>query len=245
MTMSNVLAPEHIRISEFAFNDNEYVIKDYLGAYDEVREGPQAFLVQVTNPHGRIKPHYHEVDQYQVVVGGSGRIGQHALAPGAIHYTDGYTPYGPIFGAEDGIDFFTLRVDSVTGSQYMPESRDKKTVRNGYSFECQADMSLPSESGCRLLAETPNGAQAHELRAAPGEQLPSPRSEALRQPGYYVVLVGELALDGESLAPRGVVFHKGGAPYVQALAGTDGAVVVHLSFPHSHERPTRDMRLQR
>src|SRR5215207_4440094 len=56
---------------------------------------PRVFLTR-RPPGDVIAPHFHEIAQYQVVVEGKGRIGKHALEPLTVHYTDAYTPYGPI-----------------------------------------------------------------------------------------------------------------------------------------------------
>ena len=69
---------------------------------------PMAFLVE--KGAGAVVPsHFHQADQYQVVVLGSGRVGVHDVAGMAVHYTDAYSAYGPIVAADEGIAWFTLR----------------------------------------------------------------------------------------------------------------------------------------
>src|SRR5690349_16909151 len=41
-------------------------------------------------------PHFHINDQFQVVVGGQGKLGRHALTPYCVHFSRAYTPYGPL-----------------------------------------------------------------------------------------------------------------------------------------------------
>jgi hypothetical protein len=60
-----------------------------------------------------IKPHFHSVDQYQVVVRGVARSGKHPMCSGDFHYADAYTSYGPIVAGEGGLAFFTLRPSGV------------------------------------------------------------------------------------------------------------------------------------
>src|SRR5215813_9925623 len=51
---------------------------------------------------GRLsRPHFHENDQFQVVVGGKGKLGRHELAPYTVHFSRAYTPYGPLSSAAD------------------------------------------------------------------------------------------------------------------------------------------------
>src|SRR5690606_27722696 len=45
---------------------------------------PQAFLVENT-PHRVLRTHYHDVDQFQVIVQGDGTLGRHAVRPYSVH----------------------------------------------------------------------------------------------------------------------------------------------------------------
>src|SRR5262252_6664361 len=40
--------------------------------------------------------HFHNVDQFQVVVEGKGTLGKHEISPYSVHFTRAYTPYGPL-----------------------------------------------------------------------------------------------------------------------------------------------------
>src|SRR5215470_17255062 len=83
--------------------------RNYLGAAGTIANGPQAFLVERPYANARIEPHFHDVDQFQVVVAGDGRMGKKPVAPVTFQYADAYTPYGPIVANGHGISFFTLR----------------------------------------------------------------------------------------------------------------------------------------
>src|SRR6266404_5097233 len=82
-------------------------VSTFFGHNEELREGPQAVRVDITN--GTVPPHFHIVDQFQIIVGGHGTVGKHPVDPGTIHYTDGYTPYGPI---STGVSYFVLRAQA-------------------------------------------------------------------------------------------------------------------------------------
>ena len=56
--------------------------------------GPMAYLVEQA-AGAVVAPHYHQVDQFQLFVGGSGRIGTHALEGVTVHYAGAHSPYGP------------------------------------------------------------------------------------------------------------------------------------------------------
>ena len=59
--------------------------------------------------HTIIPSHFHAVNQFQVVVEGQGTLGKRAVHPWTVHYTNGFTGYGPLCAAAAGMAFFTLR----------------------------------------------------------------------------------------------------------------------------------------
>ncbi len=75
------------------FNGSQYARTDYLGHDKSGRDTPQALLVEQM-PDSLIPPHFHGIDQYQVVVKGHGTLGKHELSPVCVHFTKGYTGYG-------------------------------------------------------------------------------------------------------------------------------------------------------
>ena len=84
---------------------------------------PMAFLVEKW-PSAVTRPHFHQADQFQVVVAGRGMLGDHDFSDGAVHYTDAYSAYGPIVAEKPGIWWFTLRNRWDPGARYMPAERE-------------------------------------------------------------------------------------------------------------------------
>eukprot|EP01041_Mallomonas_annulata_P024901 gene24901-45814_t len=99
------------------------LFNDFLGQGHQVLPGPQAYLVNQVDARSEIYPHFHDVDQFQIFVGGSGRIGTHPLAPIVAHYVDAYAPYGPIVSEDHGVSYFALRLAAASGGWRMPENR--------------------------------------------------------------------------------------------------------------------------
>jgi hypothetical protein len=90
----------------------------------ELRE-PQAFLVE-QSAGAIVHPHFHFVDQFQIVVDGHGKLGKHDVHPVTVHFAARHTGYGPIMPAENGLKYFTLRASAdETGAQYLPANRHK------------------------------------------------------------------------------------------------------------------------
>lgn len=66
-------------------NETETWRSDYT---ERAAHVPQLLLVEQPIPGSKILSHFHGVDQFQVVVGGSGKLGQHAVGPISLHYTN-------------------------------------------------------------------------------------------------------------------------------------------------------------
>src|ERR1700761_3918291 len=62
---------------------------------EQVADEPQAFLVDM-DVNSIIVPHFHQTNQFQVMVAGHGTLGRNAAPLIALHYVDHHTAYGPI-----------------------------------------------------------------------------------------------------------------------------------------------------
>ena len=100
-------------------NGRDYTLAEYIGAApvrghyvagNETNDNglPQGFLVH--QPPNAVTPaHFHEPNQFQVFVDGTGRMGAHPASPLTVQYANGHTPYGPIVAGDQGVKYFTLR----------------------------------------------------------------------------------------------------------------------------------------
>jgi len=226
-----VVSSERTRPAPVSYRGLDYEITDYLGGHGYTGDvadasAPQAYIVHLRTPGGIIEPHYHDVDQFQVVVRGDGRIGRHELRVGSVHYVDRHTTYGPIVAGDGGIAYFTLRPSIAAGRYDMPESRRRKTVRSGAAFTVHADTA--PASGLHVLAETARGARAVVARLPAGAAVPEPVDGGA---AYDLVLAGEVHSGGSVLPADSCVFRRAGEDAFTGRAGPDGATLLHLAFP--------------
>jgi hypothetical protein len=74
------------------------------------RNGEGQWVHLLTVPAGYTsEAHFHEADQFQVVVAGSMDMAGEVLTPGSVHYTDARTPYGPFTAGPDGLTLMVIR----------------------------------------------------------------------------------------------------------------------------------------
>jgi hypothetical protein len=195
---------------------------------------PMAFLVE-QDPGSTANSHYHQQDQFQLVVGGHGTLGLHEVRPVTVHFTGAHTAYGPIRASRDeGVWYFTLRNGFDPGARFMtiPENRIAlRTVPGRRHRESVAGpLGSPTVPGETLLGPDPDGMTAWRYCVAAGDAVTGP-DPALGRGQYWVVTRGSLAVDGEVLAKLSCAFvYPDDAPF-QAVAGPDGAEVIAMQFP--------------
>jgi len=212
------------------------------------RPAPQAFLVH-QSPGWVLPTHYHLEDQFQVVTGGGGTLGNHAVGPITLHYSSREAGYGPLIAGPHGVDYLTLRAVTDPGAWYLPESRDK--MRRG--------LRKRQATAGPTLVERPEALAA--LRAATAEALIAPEADGLaawivRLPPdghcgapehagsggrYHVVVSGALLVGGESLPPPACVWRAAEDPPMEMQAGPQGLEILVLQYPAAalHAQPER------
>lgn len=216
---------------------------DYIGSPGVLDTNPQAFLVDRLYPDARIDPHFHDIDQFQVVVDGYCRMGKKEAMPVTFQYADAYTPYGPIVGKEAGFAFFTLRPIASGGFFAMPGNRHNMPCRAGRNLAGRFDLAapLPEPGACvreDLMAPQDDGVNAVGWRIGAGAEVVGLTSDAGGQ--YYLVCDGEVACDGKTLSAGSLVHVAPGEPAPRLVGGADGAHVLTLQFARPTQRPGSD-----
>lgn len=205
------------------------------GAQDTGGFYPMAYLVQ-QSAGSEIQAHYHQADQFQLFVHGSGRIGTHALQGLTLHYAGALSPYGPIVSDGAGLQYLTFRNRWDPGAQWMPGAaqrlRDEPDRRH---FAVSRDIEITAGNGPRrqeVIRDGPPGLGAWVLQTGPGGSVtgPSPDEGAGQ---FWYGLRGEVEFQGKPLGRNGVVFVAPGEPAVEMRAAGEGATLVLMQFPRS------------
>lgn len=217
---------------------------DYLGRqgnYGPITDDPQAFLVEM-NAGENIVPHFHEVDQFQVFVAGSGGLGRQA-APSAqmmVHYADHHTGYGPIVAGPHGYSYFTLRARSDPGAHYLHKPGYREKLKPSPKRHGTADLTLSTEPVLMLRREMAveklmpeldgaDGLGAALIRMGPGMSHTGPDPEATGGQ-YCLVLNGSLELPSGSYGKWSAVFVPATDAPLAMTAGPKGLETLFLQF---------------
>jgi hypothetical protein len=204
---------------------------------------PMAFLVE-KEPHAVVKPHFHEADQYQVVVQGGGRLGTHDVGTVAVHYTDAWSAYGPIVAADEGIAWFTLRNAWDSGARYMPAAREQLRAARRQNFAhreatappmpalAATELARADQIRCvTVLEQTADGMASWRYRLPGGASLRGPSPD---QGGgqFWIVLSGSASAAGAvELPPNSCLFVGPEDGALEPVSGTGGADLLCVQFP--------------
>jgi hypothetical protein len=239
MKMLGTIAAQQARRRHLVLpNGTGYYKGEYLLAPVAANQpSPHAFLVE-QDPNTTILTHFHQQNQFQVIIGGSGTLGRHVVEPLLVHYAGAFTGYGPIICGPQGIQYLTLRAHNDPGANFMPEAREQllRGPKNHFSSEpiqrlstealgklsavlCEELLPLKEGGLAVMLYRLPPGAQTLGLAPATGAGQ------------YRVVVSGSLVHDGQSLQPPESLFLSSDEADCVMTAGTTGAEVLLLQFP--------------
>jgi len=214
-------------------------VRALVGRKETVAEIPHAQVVEQP-AHIVQRPHYHEIDQYQVVTVGSGRIGNVKVEPGSFHYTDRATTYGPIVSDPDGIHYVVLRPRGDVGvdveAQYMPEARRLRSRRPGrHRFgSSESVMTGRVQNVWHEGLDNGDGAVVEAIHLAAGMAMPEPVRRGDCGPGYLVALRGLLFLRGTELVAPSVLWLEETDAWPEVLTRDGAAVAAWFSFSRAH-----------
>lgn len=203
---------------------------------------PQAFLVE-QDPGTTIEPHFHQENEFQVVVEGSGFLGRHAVEPVRVHYAGAHTGYGPVIAGPKGLSYFTLRARTDPGAQFLPGARDKMPkgpkrhlLARPWPPLPAADLGANGGSEANELWESQSdGIGAWMLRVAPNRAASAPGLAAASR--YLLVIGGALIMNGERL-PRCAAIFIAHNETPELCAAQEGLELLVLQFPGTQEEWT-------
>lgn len=231
-------------VHEVSRRDGPAKLRNYIGAAANMKEGPQAFLADLYTPGSTVKPHFHDVDQYQVIVGAGAKLGRHDIRSAVtFHYADAFTTYGPIIGDDNGVVFFTLRAAAASGHFGMPGSREHQLAPRGRNIvvevpEVDGELPVGNVETTELIEEHDDGLNAVRVRCAPGADAQcgaAPGSAA-----FILVLAGAVHIAGEELAVNSLVHVDASELPVRVTAGAEGADLLVMRLPRPSERVGSD-----
>ncbi len=218
-------------------------VRDYFGRGHQIEPGPQAYIGEQLEAGSELFAHFHDVDQFQVVVFGTGRFGRHRVAPVTVQYADAFSTYGPIVADDGGLGYFVLRRCAATGGWRMPEYAHLAEGAVGRRFfVAPTDLDRRPATGQAeregLWGPADDGLEVAVLRLGANAQATPPPAGCGAQ--YLLVSAGALVQDGMALGVNAVLLQEADEPPESVTAGPEGAVLLVLRLPMSSQRRGSD-----
>src|SRR5437867_238466 len=201
-------------------------------------EMPMASLVEQL-PHTMIPAHFHAVNQFQVVVEGEGTLGKRAVHPWTVHYTNGFTGYGPLGAGAAGMAFFTFRNRyDAGGARYFPAGQafmqpapKRHHLVGPLALSSAAALHSRQQATCDVvLAQEDDGLAAWFLRLGPNMRTPAP-DPAHGGGQYFLVAGGTLRHDGAMLPRLSCLYVSTDTGPFVLQSGAEGLAALLLQFP--------------
>lgn len=211
---------------------------DFIASAHDALPSPQAFLVE-QDANQVILPHFHEQNQFQIIVQGGGTLGRSVVAPITVHYAAAYTGYGPITAGDDGLWYFTFRPMMDNGALFVHESRDKMqpVPRKHYhsaplGVTDERELALLAAAEIQTIHTDPSGPTVATTRVPPRQPLPA---DGFGQGGgrFLLVTSGAFLANGMRYAKWSCLWIGAGAAPLEGIAGEHGAEVFCLEFPRT------------
>jgi hypothetical protein len=236
-------ASKHRRVGTSS-NGQRRWYTDYMGNQkpEGIEDAPQSHYTEM-DANGVIVPHFHQVNQFQIFVSGTGSIGRNALPLIGLHYADRHTAYGPINAGPGGLGLFTLRAQSDPGAIYLsqPDFRSfLKPSKKRYLLAENIALStarvlehrdaVSLESVLDKEADTSDGLGAGMLRMGARMKTVSP-DPRLTGGQYYLVLNGGMELASASYGLWSMAYAGRTDQPFEICAGAQGLEALVLSFP--------------
>lgn len=236
--------------SMFPREDKIHVVRDnetetWRSDFSERKaEVPQLLLVEQQIPDSQILPHYHGIDQFQIFMDGTGRLGNHKIAPISIHYTNAWTGYGPIVAGPKGMSYYVVRPGfDVLGSQYLHTPEGRANLKKGGKRFLLAEnlnvrttgqlsqlTAIETEKVIDLPATDPDaGVFAHLVSVGPGQSFTG-SDPKLGGGQVLLVLAGSMQHEGKALGLRGAIAVTNVEGPVTVQAGAEGVQILHLQY---------------
>jgi rubredoxin len=183
--------------------------------------------------------HFHEVDQFQIIVAGNGRFGRDDVSPYFVHFSRAYTAYGPLnAGPEEGLTFMTLRSRFDRGAQRLPANYQRlKEMQGRRPWQISRRVNFPTVTAVASFEriagmENEEGLSSFAMSVAPDVRAISP--DVSSSGGQYVVaLEGSWVYDGTEQEAMTVAFLKPNEGAFELQAGPQGLKGLVLNFPRA------------
>ena len=217
-------------------NGEDSTWTEYFGKAAGTGVSPHGFIVTLRNR--LLGAHFHTVDQFQILLGAPGALYQKNPVPTMIvQYADAFVPYGPLYGEDPPMRFYTLRAEFTGEVLFMPKERERlrwRGRRNRHKdFEHLEPSEIPAAGVTRvepIFERDEDGLEALSIVAGPGAVLTVPGTAETN--GQFVFVAdGSVDFDGKKCGFETLGWQGRDEEATEMVAGPEGARLFVMRFP--------------
>ena len=205
----------------------------HLEVCDEIY--PVAFLV-AQDPGHTLGIHFHQADQFQVVLPCDGKFGKAPIEQPIVHFAAACSPYGPLTSGAEVLKYYTLRNGYDPGACFLPATRPEQFRRGRKPRSAhekvphRANAPITSLEINAVMPKDDTGLFATYVRLPPGAMLEGADPKTGRGQ-YWLVLSGSCTANEKELDVEGLCFVKPDDAPLNVRGGIEGAALIAMQFP--------------
>ena len=203
------------------------------------RENPDLpfACLEVFSPRRCSSPHFHDVDQFQIMIAGKGKMGRHDIAVNSVHFSRSYTPYGPLIAdAETGLTCMIIRPRPGTRAQHSREAiANLRQIPDRHPWQITRDINFPLIGSSSVVLQPvseiqdENGLATYTLSMNPNSSAFTP--DPSRGNGLFVVVLkGSLLHDNKEANALTLVYVSPKETKFEICAGSGGLEGLIVQF---------------
>ncbi len=207
------------------------------GIYVSEEIYPVAFQIE-QDPGHVAGVHFHQADQFQLLLPCDGKFGQRTVDRPIIHFAAACSAYGPLTSGTKVLRYFTLRNGWEPGGLYLPKNRPEtfRAGRKPRSVQAVvphgADHSAESFQKEPIIPLDATGLFATYFKLPAAVDLTTIDQE-LGRGQYWLVLSGTCLIEGREVGAGSLWFVNPDEPPVTMRGGATGASLVAVQFPQT------------
>lgn len=200
-------------------------------------ENPSPHVYHIEMSPGMVSPvHFHKNDEFQIVIGGSGKIGPNEVKQGHVHFVSGYCPYGPLVAGSEGLEYFTIRSHFENGFYLIPQDNAKmiksQRIQSHVDFNrIKMLKKLEGTFSSNLAFDSIRGMQINTIHLKPFDVKSAPDHTA-DGGQMFIVISGSMTIyNGDKMHKWEQVFITEDETKLQFIATEEGCEILQLQFP--------------
>lgn len=217
---------------EKEYDGKAVFVTNWMSRADAADPEPNIYELEISSDFIQ-PPHFHQSEEFQLIIEGSGTINSESFQAGSLHYAAPYSAYGPFAPGVDGIKYLTIRMSSdrrsfLTATHASEMDGHAQVIKLIQPVDRGDCMNLQSVDSF-MAAIDGTAASSGYVRVPPSFEFDDLQS---RIPGdkFLFVKSGSIITCGHTLTQWESMYVTGDEEMFTANSGPEGLELIVLQF---------------